>query len=609
MPIVWGAGLTLVLQSLPSLLIPPVLISALPVILARTVPPSSSPDAVQAFLDLPAPLRALLSLVIYATARKAIGEMQRRSDRKRLGLDVVEAPRMKRWLPGNIDFIPEIVHSREVDYCGGAWSSLVEKHGNTFNTRLFGEDQILTTEPENIKAILSTEFTSFEKGKMFKDKMFSVLGTGVFNSDGDMWKFHRSMSRPYFTRDRISHFDLFARHSDAAINKLLARLSEPPHPNLPSAIDFQDVVARFTLDSGTEFLFGRDVHSLDAPLPYPKAPPTDDSASFAAAFGRAQDLLIHRFSLAHLWPWMEMTWDRTAKDMGVIDEYVKPILREKLEEKKRGGGKLKVLVGEEGEKGTALEEGEDTLLDHLVQFTDDETVIKDEIVNILVAGRDTTAATLTFAVYLLATNPEVMAKLRKEIIEHVGPSNYPTSDDFREMKYLRAVINETLRLFPAVPMNERTAVKSTVFRSGGKAFYVPAGSIASYSVLQMHRRKDLWGPDADLFDPERWIDERLKKYLTPNPFIFLPFNAGPRICLGQQFAYNESSFFLVRLLQRVESIQLIPEAYPEGTLPPKEWKEGSGRKVYEQVWPKSHLTIYCNGGLWVKMKETGLVSE
>ena len=114
MPIVWGAGLTIVLQSLPSLVIPPVLISTLPTILARALPPSSSPDAVKAFLELPAPLRALISLVMYAAARKAVGEMRRRSDRKRLGPDVVEAPRMKCWLPGNVDFISEIIHSREV---------------------------------------------------------------------------------------------------------------------------------------------------------------------------------------------------------------------------------------------------------------------------------------------------------------------------------------------------------------------------------------------------------------------------------------------------------------------------------------------------------------
>lgn len=114
MPVVWGAGLTIVLQTLPSLVLPPLLLSTLPTILARSLPHSSSPDAVQAFLALPAPLRALLSLVVYAAARKAAGEIRRSKDKKSLGPDVVEVPRMKCWLPGNIDFISEILHSRAV---------------------------------------------------------------------------------------------------------------------------------------------------------------------------------------------------------------------------------------------------------------------------------------------------------------------------------------------------------------------------------------------------------------------------------------------------------------------------------------------------------------
>ncbi|CAE6440562.1 unnamed protein product [Rhizoctonia solani] len=374
---------------------------------------------------------------------------------------------------------------------------------------------------------------------------------------------------------------------------------------MPVAVDFQDLVARFTLDSGTEFLFGRDVCSLDASLPYPHGKTKDNSASFAAAFGRAQESLTHRIALGHLWSWTELFWNRTEQDMDVIDAYVTPLLKKKLEHKRA----LALDDKFKAAPSSGTEEGEDTLLDHLIQFTDDISVIKDELINILVAARDTTASTLTFAVYVLAENPKIMAKLRSEILSHLGTSNHPTPEDFKEMKYLRAVINETLRLFPAVPVNERTAIKSTVFQSGGKKYYIPAGATMPYSVFHMHRRKDLWGPDAQEFDPERWLDDRLKKYVTPNPFIFLPFNAGPRICLGQQFAYNEASYFLSRLLQRVESLAIVPEAYPAGTLPPPEWKNGKGRQVYEKVWPKSHLTIYCNGGLWVKMKEANTLSE
>ncbi|CAE6505159.1 unnamed protein product [Rhizoctonia solani] len=605
----WGAGLSVVLRSLPALLLPPVAAILAPTLLARIVLPDTSSESLKIFLGLPAIAQAAVFWIAYVISRMVIRQYQRRADRRRLGPDVVEVPRIKLKWPGNLDLIQLAMHSRKTDYCGTPWDKFANEYGYTFNLGLFGGDQIMTFEPENIKAILSTDFNSYEKGPVFREKMNSVLGQGVFNVDGDMWKFHRGISRPYFSRDRISHFDNFARHSDVAISKILSRLNEPTRPGLPVAVDFQDVVARFTLDSGTEFLFGQDVRSLEAPLPYPREKPKDDTASFAAAFGSAQDLLVNRLALADLWSWMELFWNRTEEEMKVIDAYVMPILKRKLEERRTWRVDPKPKATSEDTNANVLEEAGDTLLDHLVQFTDDISVIKDELINILVAARDTTAATLSFAVYILAENPEIMAKLRSEVLDHLGTSNHPTPEDFKEMKYMRAVLNETLRLFPAVPMNERTAVKSTVLHSGGKKYYVPAGATMPYSVLHMHRRKDLWGPDAEEFDPERWLDERLKKYVTPNPFIFLPFNAGPRICLGQQFAYNEASYFLSRLLQRVESFELVPEAHPEGTLPPPEWKNGTGRKVYEKVWPRSHLTIYCNGGLWVRMKEASQVSE
>lgn len=202
--------------------------------------------------------------------------------------------------------------------------------------------------------------------------------------------------------------------------------------------------------------------------------------------------------------------------------------------------------------------------------------------------------------------PAVMARLREEILEQVGTTRRPDYDDIRDMKYLRAVINETLRLFPIVPFNTRESINAAVWPSPDptqKPYYIPAGTKVPYSVFLMHRRKDLWGPDAEEFDPDRFLDNRLKTYLTKNPFIFLPFNAGPRICLGQQFAYNEMSFMIIRFLQHFSSISLDTNACPPEARPPAAWKEGVGRKTIEEVWPKIHLTMYTYGGLWVKMQE------
>jgi len=123
-----------------------------------------------------------------------------------------------------------------------------------------------------------------------------------------------------------------------------------------------------------------------------------------------------------------------------------------------------------------------------------------------------------------------------------------------------------------------------------------------YCSLLVQRSKDLWGPDADEFDPERWLDlERIKKVIA-NPFMFIPFHAGPRICLGQNFALNEASFFLIRFLQRFESFELARDAQPTGSTPPLSWRNAKGRQAVEQCWPSTSFTSFVKGGLWMHFK-------
>ncbi|KAJ7141659.1 cytochrome P450 monooxygenase pc-1 [Mycena crocata] len=238
----------------------------------------------------------------------------------------------------------------------------------------------------------------------------------------------------------------------------------------------------------------------------------------------------------------------------------------------------------------------------------DIKVLRDELLNISVAGRDTVTCLTTYAVYMLAEHPAVLAKLRAEIFDKVGEKGRPSVQDIKGMKYLRAVLNETLRLYPPVPLNFRTSIKGVVWpatKPGAKPLYIPPNTMIPYGPIVMHRRKDLWGPDALEFDPERFIDERLHKYLIPNPFIFLPFNGGPRICLGQQFAYQEASFILIRLLQSFSKIALAPDAQPPASRVPDDWltDDPSGWKRREKARPKSSLAMSVMGGLWVTMEE------
>ncbi|KAJ7695243.1 cytochrome P450 monooxygenase pc-1, partial [Mycena olivaceomarginata] len=213
-----------------------------------------------------------------------------------------------------------------------------------------------------------------------------------------------------------------------------------------------------------------------------------------------------------------------------------------------------------------------------------------------------TAGLLTFTIYMLAEHPEILTKLREEILRIVGPTQRPTFDNFRDMKLLTEhpeiltkLREEILRIHSPAPT-----------KTDGRSF-VPAGTRCAFSTILMHRRTDLWGPDALQFDPERLLDERLHKYLTPNPFIFLPFNAGPRICLNQRFAYHKSSFFLVRLLQMFSSVSFASNAQPPEGRPPASWKtdDKAGWKAHEKIRPRSHLTMFVFGGMWVRIEEVG----
>ncbi|CAE6421434.1 unnamed protein product [Rhizoctonia solani] len=164
-PIVWGAGLSIVLSSLPSLVLPPTFAASLPWILERTLTPDLIPEFLRLFLELPTTVRTILALGILASARHIIRGYQRRLDRESLGPDVFEVPRVKLKWPLNLDFIPFDVNVMKNEYCGTTWEILSEEYGNLWNLGLFGQDQIMTIEPEAVKAILSTDFNSYKKGK------------------------------------------------------------------------------------------------------------------------------------------------------------------------------------------------------------------------------------------------------------------------------------------------------------------------------------------------------------------------------------------------------------------------------------------------------------
>lgn len=205
-----------------------------------------------------------------------------------------------------------------------------------------------------------------------------------------------------------------------------------------------------------------------------------------------------------------------------------------------------------------------TFLHALASFTRDPKVIRDQIVSVLLAGRDTTAATLSWAFYELSHYPAVYAKLRKEILDTVGPTRRPTYEDLKNMPYLKHTINETLRLYPAVPYNVRFALADTTLPTGGGPngdlpLPVLKGDGVIYSTLAMQRRRDLYPPTSEHFaDPAVFSPERWERW-TPKAWHYIPFNGGPRICIGQNFALAEIGYTIVRILQRYERLEYVGE--------------------------------------------------
>jgi len=304
---------------------------------------------------------------------------------------------------------------------------------STAEMRIFGRRVVLTVDPENIKAILATQFGDYGKGEPFHREWRAFLGDSIFTTDGDMWHGSRQLIRPQFIKDRVSDLKCFEDHMDLLFRAIAnggALEGEDQFVDIEAGngkpVDISDLFFRFTLDAATEFLLGKDVKSLSTPR-----------EPFADAFQevqRVQSLIARAGPLNSFVP--RKTFNES---MRVIDEFINHFIERTLR-----------LSHEELETKSKTDEGY-TFLHALAAFTRDRTILHDQLMAVLLAGRDTTACTLSWTVYELARHPECLAKLRAEILDVVGPDRAPTYDDLKSMKYLQNVMNETLRLYPVVP--------------------------------------------------------------------------------------------------------------------------------------------------------------
>ncbi|KAG0053286.1 hypothetical protein BGZ83_001386 [Gryganskiella cystojenkinii] len=401
----------------------------------------------------------------------------------------------------------------------------------TVNLKGLNNDFIIVTEPSSIQHILAKHQPNYEKGPEFNAIFHEFLGSGIFNADGDTWKTQRQLARPHFQTTEFKDAALINKHVSQLLKVIDKHLDASP--NAP--LDVQNLFCRFTLDEASEFLFGETVNALEK-----------EHSEFSTAFNYAQKITAWRFRVP-AWKYI-VPKRRFLREIKVLDDFVYKIIDNAIarkEERLKTAGKTE--HDEEDE-----EEGHATLLDHFLSFQKEndemlsKTYLRDMLLNFLIAGRDTTASLLSWTMWHLTQQPKVLERLNQEIDEVVGQDRVPGYDDIKKLKYQRQVVNEVLRLCPPVPFNMRQSVEEDVLPNG---YYIPAKTMVSYSAYTTHRMKEYWGEDALDFDPDRWGPERVGSI---KPFMFVPFHAGPRICLGQNLAYTTAQLTLTRLLQRYE---------------------------------------------------------
>ncbi|KAJ7539386.1 hypothetical protein O6H91_11G090200 [Diphasiastrum complanatum] len=378
------------------------------------------------------------------------------------------------------------------------------------------------------------------KGKEPRERQYDFLGDGIFNSDGETWKRHRKLASYEFSSRKLRDF------SSMIFKKNAIKLADILDSAAKSEreVEIQDLFMRTTLDSICELGFGLDLGSLSPSLP---------EVPFANAFDRLSEAIAHR-SLGLFWRTrraLRLGYEKELqKCITELDDFTYKVIQQRKK------------VIEEANKNNEENTRED-LLSRFMNFkgqdgedTYKDKDLRDSILNFVIAGRDTTAITLSWLVYLLCNNPHVADKISAELKSVLGDTKDVSIREFcelltpecvNELHYLHASVNECLRLYPPVPRDGKVALKDDVLLDGTK---VKAGDRLVYVPYSMGRMEFLWGKDALMFKPERWFKDN--KFQSESPYKFTAFQAGPRTCLGKDSAYLQiktTAAVLIRFFQ------------------------------------------------------------
>ncbi len=397
----------------------------------------------------------------------------------------------------------------------GLYRSSQQQYGDFVTLPFAGVNTFAISHPDFFKQVLQDNNKNYVRSQFLMTILKTFIGESLFTTDGDDWLGRRRLAQPAFHRQRIQGF------SETMTSATQAMLDQWDRGADGQRLQVDHELMQVTLRVAGQTLFSRDL--------------IGEANLLGDAFTDTSEYVNFRLNNPFVLPPVVPTPRnrKFTRALKVLDETIYSIIRER-----RASG-----------------EDKPDLLSMLMNARDEDTgegmddkTLRNEVAVMLFAGHETTAATLTWAFYLLSQHPEVEQRLQAELSE-VLAGRAPAIDDLPKLRYNRMVIDETLRLYPPAWSMSRQSLDEDVI--GG--YRLPAGASLNVCINNVHRDPRFWD-EPDRFDPERFLPERGAN--RPH-FAYLPFGGGPRLCIGNQFALTEAQLVLAMVAQQYE-LRLLP---------------------------------------------------
>jgi cytochrome P450 len=404
---------------------------------------------------------------------------------------------------------------------------LTEQYGDLVYFEFGPQPMFIVNNPDYIRDVLVTHNRKFMKGEGLQ-RAKRLLGEGLLTSEGEFHLRQRRLAQPAFHRQRIAGY---------AATMVEYAVRDCDRWRAGETRDIAREMMRLTLAIAGKTLFDANVEGE------------------ADEIGKALTTTFELFNSLTL-PFVQLldrlplpVNKRFEKARGRLDATIYRIINERRASGEDRGDLLSMLIAARDEEGDGS------------GMTDEQ--LRDEAMTIFLAGHETTANALTWTWYLLSQHPEIEARFHAEVDE-VLKGALPTADDFPRLRYTEMVFAEAMRLYPPAWVIGRRALGDHQING----YMIPARSILLLSQYVTHHDARFF-PDPFRFDPERWTPEARE---SRQKFSYFPFGGGPRVCIGESFAWMEGALVLATIAQRFR-MRLAPghpvEMQPLVTLRPK----------------------------------------